>query len=150
MADRQPAELEIGEQRLNVALRHLARRRIAVMANGHVAGQAIDDLFRAEIVADQARTAVCVELAAVIGDDSGSLLAAVLQRMEAERGQRGCVGMAVDPENAAFLVETVRVAPAGRRHPPPSLGRSSPAKYKVSARPMRGRAGRRFTILLQQ
>ena len=36
-----------------------------------------------KIVADQARGAVVVELAAVEGDDAGRLLAAMLQRVEA-------------------------------------------------------------------
>ena len=47
------------------------------------------------------------ELLAVIGDDAGRLLAAMLQRVQPERGQRRRVGVPVDPENAAFLVETI-------------------------------------------
>ncbi len=60
------------------------------------------------------------ELLAIIGDDAGRFLAAVLQGVQPERGQGRRVGMAVDPENAAFLVEMV-VSVAGRPHPPPSL-----------------------------
>ena len=56
-----------------------------------------------------------VELLAVIGDDAGRLLAAMLQRMQAERGQRRRVGMAVDAEHAAFLVQMIGVA--GISHP---------------------------------
>ena len=54
VADREPAELEIGEQRLDVAQRHLAGRRIADMADRSAPGQATDHLLRAEIVADLA------------------------------------------------------------------------------------------------
>ena len=50
-----------------------------------------------------------VELLAVIGDDAGRLLAAMLQRVQAERGERRRVGMAVDAEDAAFLVQMVGV-----------------------------------------
>jgi hypothetical protein len=60
------------------------------------------------------------ELLAVIGDDAGRFLAAVLQGVQPERGQRRRVGMAVNPEHAAFLVEMV-VSVAGRPHPPPSI-----------------------------
>ena len=54
-----------------------------------------------------------VELLAVIGDDARRFLAAMLQRVQAERGQRRRVGVAKDPEDAAFLVEMIRVG-AGR------------------------------------
>ncbi len=122
VADRQPAEFEIGEQWLDVALRHLAGRRIAHMADRDRAGQAVDDVFRAEIVADQPRSAMRVELAAVIRDDAGRFLAAMLQGMQTERRQRGGVRMAIDPEHAAFFVEMIRVNAAGRQHPLPASG----------------------------
>ena len=125
VADREPAEIEIGEQRLDVAQRDLAGRRIAHMADRHRAGQARDDVLRAEIVADQTGAAMRAELLAVIGDDAGRLLAAMLQRMQPERGQRRRVGMPENPENAAFLVETIAVRAAGRQHPPSSLGPSA-------------------------
>ena len=51
-----------------------------------------------------------VELLAVIGDDAGRLLPAMLQRVQAERDQRRRVGMAEDAEDAAFLVQMIRVA----------------------------------------
>ena len=115
MADRQPAEIEIGEQRLDVAQRDLAGRRIADMTDRRRAGQPRDDILRAEIVADQTGAAMRAELVAVIGDDAGRLLAAMLQRVQPERGQRRRVLMPVDPENTAFLVETIRFR-AGRQH----------------------------------
>ena len=122
VADRQPAEFEIGEQRLDVALRHLAGRGIAHMADRYRAGKAPDDVLRAEIVADQPRAAMRVELAAVIGDDAGGFLAAMLQGMQPERRQRGGVRMAVDPEYAALVVEMIRVSAAGGQHPLPASG----------------------------
>ena len=53
VADRKAAGIEFGEQRLNVAQDGLAGRRIAHMADGGGAGQAIDDLTPREGVADQ-------------------------------------------------------------------------------------------------
>ena len=122
MADRQPAEFEIGEERLDVALRHLAGRRIAHMADCDIAGQAVDDIAGAEIVADQPRSAMRIKLAAVIGDDAGRLLAAMLQGMQAEGGQRSGIRMAVNPENAALFVKMVRLSAAGLQHPLPASG----------------------------
>src|SRR5205823_13072089 len=122
VADRQPAELEIGEQRLDVALCYLAGCRIAAVADRDSAGEAVDDVARPEIVADQSRPAMRVELAAVIGDDAGGLLAAMLQGMQPQRRQRGGVRMAVNPENAALFVEMIRVSAAGRQHPLPASG----------------------------
>ena len=126
MADRQPAELEIGEQRLDVALRHFARRRVAHMADRDIAGQAVDDVLRAEIVADQPGPAMRVELPAIVGDDAGRFLAAMLQRMQPKRGQRRRIRMTVDSENAALFVEMIRVGAAGRQHPLPLSGICSP------------------------
>ena len=60
------------------------------------------------------------ELLPVIGDDTGGFLAAVLQGVEPKRGQGRRVGMAINPENAAFVVEVV-IGVAGRRHPLPSI-----------------------------
>ena len=62
-----------------------------------------------EIVADQADMALGVEAGAVEGDDAGRLLAAMLQGMQAERGQRRGVRMAEDAEDAALLVQLVVV-----------------------------------------
>ena len=60
-----------------------------------------------------------MEDAPVEGDDAGRLLAAMLQRVQAERGDRGGVGMAVDAEDAAFLAQrvAVEVEIAGRSRP---------------------------------
>ena len=44
-----------------------------------------------------------MEALAVEGDDAGGFLAAMLERVQAERGDRGRVGMAEDAEDAAFF-----------------------------------------------
>jgi hypothetical protein len=50
-----------------------------------------------------------MEALAVEADDAGGLLAAVLQRMQPERGDGGGVGMAENAEHAAFLAQAVRL-----------------------------------------
>ncbi len=82
------------------------------------------------------------ELLAVIGDDAGRLLPAMLQRVQPECGQRCCVGMAPDPKNAAFLVESDRVStrPVVCIRRPRSWPRSGHDKYMNLARPLRANA----------
>ena len=109
VADGKAAGIELGKQRLHVAQDGFAGRRIAHMADRGVAGQPIDHLAPGEGVADQAEAAFGVEALAVERDDAGGFLAAVLERMQAERGNRGGVGMAEDAEYSAFFAEPVRV-----------------------------------------
>ncbi len=88
------------------------------MADGRIAGQALDHLAPREGVADQAEPALGMEALAVETDDAGGLLAAVLERVQAERGDGGGVGMAENAEHAAFLAQAVGVRIAfgvGRR-----------------------------------
>ena len=55
------------------------------MADGAVAGSRSMTARLGEVVADQADMALGVELGAVEGDDAGRFLAAMLQRVQAER-----------------------------------------------------------------
>ena len=48
---------------------------------------------------------------AVEADDAGGFLAAMLERMQAERGQRRGIGMIEDAEDAALLVQPVLFEP---------------------------------------
>ena len=109
VADGEAAAVELGEQRLHVAQDGLAGGRIAHMADRRHAGQAVDHLAAGEVVADEAHAALGMEALAVEGDDAGGLLAAVLQGVQAERGDGGGVGMAEDAEDAAFLAQPVVV-----------------------------------------
>jgi hypothetical protein len=54
-----------------------------------------------------AHGAVSVKLFAVIGDNSGGFLAAMLKGVEPERSQRSGVGMSENPENTAFFMRMV-------------------------------------------
>ena len=125
MADRHSAEFEIAEKRLDVAFCHFAGRGIPDMADCGAALEALHHLFRGEIVGDETRAAMMVELGAVIADDAGGFLAAMLQGVQPQRGQCRRVGMAVDPENATFFVEMVSVG-AGARHIHLKSGLSAP------------------------
>ena len=64
------------------------------------------------MVADQPDAALGMEMGAVEADDAGGLLAAMLERVQAERGQRRGIGMVEDAEDAAFLVQPVLFEPA--------------------------------------
>jgi hypothetical protein len=105
--DREAAAGELGEQRLDVALDRAAMGRIAVVADGPVAGEAVDHLAAGEIVADEADMAFGMEVGAVETDDAGRFLAAMLEGVQAENGQRRRVLMAEDAEHAAFLAKLV-------------------------------------------
>ena len=78
VADGETAEFEIGEKRLDVAHRHFAGGRVAHMADPGMPRQPADHVLGAEILADMAHGAMGVKLLAVIGDDPGRFLAAML------------------------------------------------------------------------
>ena len=109
VADGEAAAFELGEQRLHVAQDGLAGGRIAHMADRRGAGQPVDHLAAGEGVADEAEAALGMEALAVEGDDAGGFLAAMLERVQAERGDRRRVGMAEDAEDAAFLAQAVGI-----------------------------------------
>ncbi len=127
VADREAAAVEFGEQRLHVAQDGLAGGRIAHMADCRHAGQAVDHLAAGEGVADEAHPPLGMEALAVEGDDAGRLLAAMLERVQAERGDRGGVGMAEDAEDAALLAQPVAVKIEGV-----GVGGGGPLAHQVS------------------
>ena len=76
---------KLGEEGLHVAQAGAAGGGVARVADRAGARQPVDHRLLGEGVADQADMALDVELAAVIGDDAGGFLAAMLQRMQPER-----------------------------------------------------------------
>src|SRR5260370_41117547 len=70
------------------------------------AGQAFDHLTTGKIVTDEAHPPLGVESLAIERDDTGSFLAPVLERMQAERGDRGSVGVSEYAEDAALFVQS--------------------------------------------
>ena len=66
-------------------------------------------LGAAEVVADEAHAALGVKLPAVVGDDAAGFLSAMLEGVQAERGDRGGVGVPKNTKDPAFLAEFVVV-----------------------------------------
>src|SRR5271170_4207187 len=98
--------------------------------------QPLDDVLGAEIVADLAEGPMRVELHAVIRDDPRRLLAAMLQRVEAQRRQRPRFGMAEHAEHAAFFVEMIVVEGVGRHSVRSVLAHLSPCAWIGWSRPL--------------
>jgi len=103
----EPAFRKLGEERLDVAQTGAAGGGVARVADGAVAGQAVEDVLLGEGIADQADMALDVELAAVIRDDAGGFLAAMLQGVQPERDDGRRVLPSENAEYAAFVVEMV-------------------------------------------
>ena len=133
MADGKAAALELGEQRLHVAQDGLAGGRIAHMPDRDRAGQAVDHLAAGKALAHKAHAAFGVEALAVVGDDAGGFLAAMLKGVQSERRDRRGIRVAEHAEYAALLtqpviIETVRVGSFDRvahRASKPCLTKSS-------------------------
>src|SRR3954467_4065544 len=109
VANREPAGIELGEQRLYVAQDGRAGGGIAGVADGGVAGEAINHLPAGEGVADQPDPPFAVKPGAVKGDDAGSFLAPMLQCLQSEGGDGGGFRMTEDAEDPAFLPQCVAV-----------------------------------------
>ncbi|GEC16962.1 hypothetical protein NWI01_28540 [Nitrobacter winogradskyi] len=79
------------------------------MADSGAAGKTLDHLAAGEGIADKSEPAFGMEAVAVEGHDSGRFLAAVLESMKAERGDRRGFRMAKNAEHAALLAQRVAV-----------------------------------------
>src|SRR5215469_9766178 len=86
------------------------------MADRRIAGQPIDHVAPREGVADQSKPALRMKPFAVECDDPSRLLTAMLQGMQAERGNRRRVGMPEYAEYAALLTKPICVGIEGGRH----------------------------------
>ena len=89
---------------------HGVDRSTAAVDDGRgdpLAGEALDHLAAGEGVADEAEAAFTMKAAAVVGDDAGGFLAAMLKSVKAERRDGGGVRMSVDAEDAAFLSDRI-------------------------------------------
>ena len=107
MGDGEAAGADFGEQRLDIAQNGFAGGRIAHMADGAAAGQAFDGRGFGEMFADKAEPAFRIEPVAVEADDARRFLSAMLQGVQAERGDRRRGRMAEDAEDAAFFAQPV-------------------------------------------
>jgi hypothetical protein len=107
VADREPAGIELGEQRLHVAQNGLAGGGVADMADSGIAGEAFDHLAAGKGVADEAQAPLGMKPASVEGNDSRGLLAAVLKGVQPQRRDGGGLGVAENAEHAAFLAQRI-------------------------------------------
>ena len=103
--DRKAAFGQLGEQRLDVAKRGLAGRRIADMADRRAAGQAPHHVVAVEVARDMAHRPVRMEMLAVEGGDAGGFLASMLERVETQRDEARRIVGTPDSENAALLAQ---------------------------------------------
>jgi hypothetical protein len=86
------------------------------MADRGLARQPPDDVVLVEIAGDMALGAMAVEIAPVPAGDAGCFLAAMLERVEAERDDRGGGIGAPDAEHAALLAQLVVGKGMGGQH----------------------------------
>ena len=121
MAERDGARVAVVEQRLRVRPGVRAGRRVARVADRELAVQAREVLL-VEHLRDEAEVAQRGQ-AAVLGDgDPGRLLAAVLERVQAEVGEpRDVAAGRVDAEDAAHQRPLAALAARGRGAGPPGL-----------------------------
>ena len=104
------ARLKVGEHRLNITDEAAARRRIARMANGMGAGQAIDQVWTGEGVADMAHMAFGMKAVAVEAGNAAGLLPAMLQGVEPQSGDGAGVWHVIDPEDPTFETGAVVIS----------------------------------------
>jgi hypothetical protein len=71
--------------------------------------QAVHHRLLRELVADKAEPTLGMEVLSVISDDAGRFLPAMLQRMQAQHGERRGVLVSEDAKYAALLPELVVV-----------------------------------------
>ena len=114
MRDRETATRQIGEQRLDVAQAASAGGRIAHMPRCHLTRQFGQGSRAREILRDMAQTAARVELGTVETGDPDRFLAAMLERVEAQRGNRRRLAHADHAEDAALFAQFVAVCIAVR------------------------------------
>ena len=77
------------------------------MADGDFALQLVDDGIIVEIAGHVPHGAVGVEILAIECGDAGGFLAAVLQRVQPQRHQRGSAFGTIHGKHAAFLMEMI-------------------------------------------
>ena len=104
----------VAPDRLRVLPGAAAGGRVAHVADRHVALQRLQ-LLLVEDLGDEARVAHGGDVAALAGGDPGRLLAAVLERVEAEVGETGdVVPGCVYAEDAALVARPIAVSETAR------------------------------------
>ena len=93
-------------QRLGIAQIAGAGRRVAGMADGHVAHQIVQDLAVKDL-GHEPHALVFTELLAVAGHEARAFLAAMLQRVQSVIGQLGGIRMPEDTEHTAVMLGVI-------------------------------------------
>ena len=75
------------------------------MADRLVSLQAFDFAFVAEHLGQQTRSAMTDEMTVIVRDNAGAFLTTMLQRVQAEVGQRSGRADMIHAEHAAFLMD---------------------------------------------
>src|SRR5262245_7938580 len=79
------------------------------MSDRDRAGQAIDHLAAGEALAHEAHAALGMEALAIVGNDAGGFLAAMLERVQPERRDRCSVWVTEHAKDATLLTQSVVV-----------------------------------------
>jgi hypothetical protein len=79
MRERKTTDIQIREKRLDISQCGLADGGIAHMTDRHRAGQAVDDRFLVEVIANKTETALRMKLSAVECYNTGCLLPPMLK-----------------------------------------------------------------------
>jgi hypothetical protein len=77
------------------------------MADGHPAGEALDDAGVIEVVTDEAVPPLRIELLAVERDDAASFLSAMLEGVEAESCEGSRIRVIEHAEDAALFSQAI-------------------------------------------
>ena len=102
------------------------------MADRGAAGERPHHLVAVEIAGDMAHRPVGVEMGAVEAGDSRRFLAAVLERVQAERDEACGILDTPDAENPAFLAQLVVIERMSRKHVPALGTLKLEASYRVA------------------
>ena len=130
-----PPSASSANKRLDVAERRFRRWSNSGHGRSRCGRRGAHHLVAVEVAGDVAHRPVRVEMGAVEAGDAGRFLAAVLQRVEAERDEARRIVGAPDAENAAFLAQLVVIEGIGRQHVP-ALGLTSRDRHIGSPAPL--------------
>ena len=84
MAQSHVAVMEAEDERLDVVCGARAGRCVTHVADGAIALQSFDFALIAEHLGEQAESAMTDEMTVIVGDDAGTFLTAMLQRVQAK------------------------------------------------------------------
>ena len=87
MAQSHVAVMEAEDERLDVVCGARAGRCVTHVADGAIALQSFDFRAHRRTLGEQAESAMTDEMTVIVGDDAGTFLTAMLQRVQAKIGE---------------------------------------------------------------